>query len=78
MKYRESYGHDLLLRGGIDKRALRHTKKEVEEEVIPKATKLLKDGGWLPFIDHAVPNDVPLENFQHYLSLVRDIHAQQA
>jgi len=76
LKYRETYGHDLLLMGGIDKRALRFGKEEVEEEVIPKVRRLLADGGWLPFIDHAVPHDVPLENFQHYLELVRRIAAE--
>ncbi|HUV39710.1 MAG TPA: uroporphyrinogen decarboxylase family protein [Planctomycetota bacterium] len=75
VKYRETYGKDLLLMGGIDKRALRHGKKEVEDEVVPKATALFASGSWIPFVDHAVPNDVPLENFQHYLDLVRDIHA---
>ena len=74
--YREQYGKDLLLMGGIDKRALRFGKKEVEAEVVPKATALFRSGSWLPFIDHAVPNDVPLANFQHYLHLVHDIHAQ--
>jgi len=78
VSYRNTYNQDLLLMGGIDKRALRHTKKEVDDEVVPKATALFKSGSWLPFIDHAVPNDVPLENFQHYLDLVRDIHAEQS
>ena len=75
LAYRRKYGKKLILMGGIDKRALRFGKKEVEAEVLPKATALFKDGGWLPFVDHAVPPDVPLANFQHYLDLVRGIHA---
>ena len=75
VKYRETYGKDLVLMGGIDKRALTHTKKEVEDEVIPKATALFKEGGWLPFLDHSAPPDIPLENFQHYLDLILRIAA---
>jgi uroporphyrinogen decarboxylase len=78
VKYRETYGRRLLLMGGIDKRALRLGKKEVEREVMSKAPKLLSAGGWLPFVDHAVPPDVPLENFRHYLDLVRRCAAGSA
>lgn len=73
LAYREQYGKDLILIGGIDKRALRTTKEAVEEEVMSKVPRLLEQGGYVPFVDHAVPPDVPLENFQYYLQLVREI-----
>ena len=76
LAYRRKYGRELILWGGIDKRALRHTKQEVEQEVLSKAPDLLAGSGWFPFIDHAVPPDVPLENFQHYLDLIRQCAAQ--
>lgn len=71
LEYRRTYGKKLLMMGGIDKRALRHGKQEVEREVMSKVPQLLAEGGWMPFVDHAVPNDVPLENFNYYLELVR-------
>ena len=71
--YREKYGKDLILIGGIDKRALRTTREAVEEEVMGRAPKLLESGGYVPFVDHAVPPDVPLDCFQHYLRLVKQI-----
>jgi len=35
--------------------------------------ELFKQGGFSPMVDHAVPPDVPLENFQYYMELVQDI-----
>ena len=70
---REQYGEKLILMGNIDKRALIKTKKEVEDKVMKKITCLIEKGGYLPFVDHAVPPDVPLENFQYYLDLIKKI-----
>jgi len=76
VEYRRKYGKKLILMGNIDKRALRKTKKEVEEEVMRKVPYLLKEGGYLPFVDHTVPPDVPLKNFEYYLELVKEIWAE--
>jgi hypothetical protein len=75
LKYREQYGKELLIIGGIDKRELRdgYTKKDVEREVMSKVPALIEQGGYSPMVDHAVPPDVPLENFKHYIDLVNDI-----
>ena len=70
---REKYGTKLILMGNIDKRALGKTKKEVEEEVMKKVPYLIEKGGYMPMVDHQVPPDVPLENFQYYLDLVKKI-----
>ncbi len=73
VKYRRQYGKQLLMIGGIDKRALAGTKEDVEREVMSKVPELVKSGGWGPFVDHAVPPDVPYENFRYYLELCREI-----
>ena len=70
---RRRYGKDLLLVGGIDKRALAKDRRDIEREVLAKAPFLLEHGGWIPSIDHAVPPDVPLENYRYYLSLLRKL-----
>jgi hypothetical protein len=36
---------------------------------------MAKAGGYSPMVDHAVPPDVSLENFQHYLDVCREIFA---
>jgi hypothetical protein len=73
--YRETYGRELLILGGIDKRALRTDAKAVEEEVMSRVPAMLEVGGYSPMVDHAVPPDVSLENFQLYLDLCREIFA---
>ncbi len=70
---RKRFGKNLIIGGGIDKRALSKGKKEVEEEVMKKVPSLLKDGGYFPGIDHSVPPDAPLENYLYYLKLIREI-----
>lgn len=70
---RKQYGKDLHLCGGIDKRALAKDRKAIEEEVHAKVPFLCEAGGWIPSIDHAVPSDVPFENYLYYWELVRRI-----
>lgn len=75
LKYRELYGREILLMGGIDKRALRDdcTLADVEREVMRAVPELIKQGGFSPMVDHAVPPDVPYKNFKHYLDLVQEL-----
>lgn len=68
--YAERYPNFRFL-GGIDKRKLSRGLKEIEEEILPKAEKLHARGGWIPAVDHAVPPDVPLENFKHMIDLLK-------
>ena len=72
-EYRRKYGDSLVIMGGIDKRALARTRADVEREVTSKLPELWRSGGYIPFVDHAVPPDVSLENFSYYLELVREI-----
>lgn len=67
---RKTYGKELLLIGNIDKRALAQGKEAIDEEV-KRTTPLLNEGGYLPSVDHAVPSDVPLENYAYYISLIK-------
>lgn len=70
---RRRYGKALLLVGGIDKRALAREPRDIEREVLGKAPFLLERGGWIPSVDHAVPPDVPLDNYRYYLSLLKKL-----
>lgn len=71
--YRRRYGRDLFLIGGIDKRALAKGKEHVREEVMRRVPPMLDAGGYSPFVDHAVPPDVPFGNFCYYMELVREL-----
>ena len=66
----------LRMYGGIDKRVLRDgmSRKAIEEEVAKKED-LIKDGGYSPTVDHAIPPDVPFDNFKFYLGLLHEVCA---
>ena len=75
VRYRKQFGKEALLLGNIDKRVLRDkcTKKDIENEVMSKVLQLIKGGGFSPMVDHAVPPDVPFENFKYYMNLVHEV-----
>lgn len=76
IRYRKEFGKELRMGGGIDKRVLREgtPKPEIEQEVM-KYADLIKEGGFVPSVDHGVPPDVPFENFKYYIDLIREVGA---
>ena len=70
---RKEYGQDLILGGNIDKRALIKGKDAIKEEVMSKVPFLLGKGGYFPTVDHLVPPDVTLENYQYYVNTMREV-----
>lgn len=60
----------LRMFGGIDKRVLARTPKDIEHEVMSKVPMLMERGGYMPHIDHAIPHDVPLANYWYYRSIL--------
>jgi hypothetical protein len=65
VKYRKMFGKRILLRGGLEKYQLAHTKKEIVEE-LKRVEHVVNEGGYIPHGDHRIPEDVPLENYQYY------------
>jgi len=65
VKLRREYGKDLLMTGGIDKCVLAKNRKAIDEELEAKIP-LAEQGGYIPHIDHAIPHDVPYDNFVYY------------
>jgi uroporphyrinogen decarboxylase len=66
LRLREKYGRSLRLWGGVDKRVLAQGPKAIDDHLrtfIP----LIKEGGFIPTVDHTVPPDVSWGNFQHYM-----------
>ena len=61
--------------GNIDKRALREgcPRQDIEDEVMSKVPQLVERGGFAPMVDHAVPPDVPFENFCYFINLLREV-----
>lgn len=67
---RAKYGQRVLLRGGIDKRALAVGGETMRREVTGKVPALARAGGYVPYVDHDTPPDVSWANFQEYSRLV--------
>jgi uroporphyrinogen decarboxylase len=63
--YRRRYGRDLLLLGGLDKRALARGPEAIDCELAEKL-QLAHEGGYVPMVDHGIPPDVSWDNWQYY------------
>jgi hypothetical protein len=70
---RKKYGKELIIQGGIDKRALSKTREDIDREVLSKVPWLCLQGGYFPQVDHLVPPDVSLENYRYYSHLLRKV-----
>jgi len=66
VEVRRLYGHALGLSGGIDKRELTRDFAAIDAELY-RIAPLIEDGGYIPTLDHAVPPDIPYENWLYYL-----------
>ncbi len=64
---------DLIIQGGIDKRALAHDAETIDREVLSKVPWLCLQGGYFPQVDHLVPPDVSLANYTYYSRLLRQV-----
>ncbi|MCL2814898.1 MAG: uroporphyrinogen decarboxylase family protein [Oscillospiraceae bacterium] len=73
VKTRRIYGKELIIQGGIDKRALALEKEDIDREVLSKVPWLCMQGGFFPQVDHLTPPDVSLENITYYSKLLRAV-----
>ena len=73
VKTRKIYGRDLIIQGGIDKRALASSKEEIDREILSKVPWLCMQGGYFPQVDHLTPPDISLENYTYYSKLLRSV-----
>jgi len=74
LKLRRDYPK-LGMFGGIDKRELAKTKADVYHEVVKKVPEMIEKGGFIPHVDHAIPFDVPLENYMYFRELMARLTA---
>jgi len=73
VKLRKKYGKDVLLIGGIDKRAMAKGKEAIDAELESKLPFMRKSGGYIPWCDHLVPPDVSFENYMYYLNKMKQM-----
>ncbi|MBI3985420.1 MAG: hypothetical protein HY343_00745 [Lentisphaerae bacterium] len=71
----EEYPH-FLIAGGLDKREIAKGRAAIDRELESKLPVLFRRGGYLPSLDHHVPPEVGWEDFQYYVSRVRELYRQ--
>jgi uroporphyrinogen decarboxylase len=69
LRLRRRFGRDLVLACGIDKREIAKGRAAIEKELLARLPPLLDQGGYIPFLDHAVPPDISYSDFQFYIDL---------
>jgi hypothetical protein len=57
---------ELQIYGGLDKRSLALGKDKIDSEIRGKIPFMLKQGGYIPYLDHLIPPDVPWSGFKYY------------
>jgi uroporphyrinogen decarboxylase len=70
--WREEFGMELRLRGGIAKRAIVEGGKAIDRE-LERIRPLLEQGGYIPHLDHLAPPDIPYKNYCEYLEKKRHL-----
>ena len=72
VRMRKKYGKRFCMVGGIDKREIAKDRAAIDREVA-KIVPLIQEGGYIPWIDHTVPPDTSLANYEYYLEQKRRI-----
>lgn len=65
-KLRQQYGQNIVMWGNVDKRALTRGREAIDAE-LARLAPVVAAGGFIPLVDHGVPDDVPYENYLYYL-----------
>ena len=71
-EFRRRFGHAMAYRGGVDKRAIAKGGRVLGEEM-KRLEPVVRDGGYIPGCDHAVPGDVSWVNFVEYGRLLAEM-----
>ena len=69
---RRTFGRDLRIIGGIDKREIAKGTDAIDAE-IARNQGVIDDGGFLPAIDHSIPADVSYDNYRYFLDTLRRV-----
>lgn len=72
VRLRKTFGRELRLWGGVDKREIAKGSFAIEQHLKALAP-LVEEGGFIPTVDHMVPPDISLDNFQYYMNRKRDL-----
>ena len=71
-EFRNQFGHTMAYRDGIDKRCIAEGGQAIIDE-LKRIEPVMKDGGYIPCCDHAVPHDISWPNFVEYTRLLAEM-----
>ena len=71
-RLRRQYGRDIVMWGNVDKRALAAGKESIDAE-LARLAPVAAQGGFIPLVDHGVPDDVSYQNYLYYLEQRRKV-----
>lgn len=71
---KETYGHDLVLHGGINA-VLLDQPDRIRTEMERTVPLMKENGGYIFSSDHSIPSSVSLEDFRHIVSLAKKLGA---
>lgn len=72
VEVRDAYP-DLIIFGGIDKKAIAAGPEAIDRELESKLPFMLERGGYFPYLDHAVDPTISFDNFVYYRRKLREI-----
>ncbi len=73
VKVREEHP-DLIIMGGLDKTKLVGGVEEINTTLLDIVPSMLEKGGFIPSVDHNIPPDVSLKNFEKFLEILRGLY----
>ena len=71
---RRQFGRAARMIGGIDKIEIAKGKEAIRRELERKIPPLLKDGGYIPMIDHSVAADTSFENYSYFMKTLKELY----
>jgi uroporphyrinogen decarboxylase len=71
VEWRERFGPDMCIRGGLDKRAVPLGKEAVLKE-FERIRPAFEQGKFIPHLDHLVPPEISLDQYRRYLDIKRE------
>lgn len=73
VKLRKKFGKELRMSGGMDKRILASGNREGIREMVVSKKELIREGGYIPGVDHVIPPDISWDSFLYYHRLLEEV-----
>jgi len=72
VKVRKTFGKELRMMGGIDKRAIAEGPSAIDNE-LKRVSSLVREGGYVPAPDHSLPPDVSFNNYCYFMEKLKEL-----